>query len=131
MATVFVFSGFAVAGVATFAGADVVGAALVGYAACAASVGLVGIRRARLDDARDRGLKSFVHTVSSHVNLGRSFGEAVERVGHDVDLGPLDAGVANLALNLRFTTLSSDTDMNFQTTTLAQFVDCVETPMVG
>ncbi|ELZ91930.1 type II secretion system, transmembrane protein TadC [Haloferax mucosum ATCC BAA-1512] len=126
---VFVTPALFVAGLATLVGADAVGISLAGYVAYAAPVGLVGIRRARIDDAKDRELKDFVHAVSGHVSLGRPFAEAVENVGQDVDLGPLDGDVADLALNLRFTAPSSGTDVNLRTAALERFVERVGTPM--
>ncbi|MFC7129057.1 type II secretion system F family protein [Haloferax chudinovii] len=128
-AVAFGFPAVVCAGIAALVGADAVGVALAGYVAYAVPVGLVGVRRARLDDAKDRELKDFVHAVSGHVSLGRPFGDAVERVGRDVDLGPLDSDVADLALNLRFTAPSSGTDVNLRTAALARFVDRVGTPM--
>ncbi|AFK18323.1 hypothetical protein E6P09_06030 [Haloferax mediterranei ATCC 33500] len=128
-AVVFVAPALLVAGVAALVGADAVGVSLAGYVAYATPVGLVGVRRARIDDAKDRELKDFVHAVSGHVSLGRPFAEAVENVGQDVDLGPLDSDVADLALNLRFTAPSSGTDVNLRTAALERFVERVGTPM--
>ncbi|WP_251341436.1 type II secretion system F family protein [Haloplanus halophilus] len=106
--------------------ADVV---LLGYAAYALPVGVVGVRRARLDDAKDREIKDFVHAVSGHVNLGRPFPEAVELVARDVDFGPLDPDVADLALNLSFTSPETGLDENVRTAALDRFVDGVGTPL--
>jgi len=106
--------------------ADVV---LLGYAAYALPVGVVGVRRARLDDAKDREIKDFVHAVSGHVNLGRPFPEAVELVARDVDFGPLDPDVADLALNLGFTTPETGVDENVRTAALERFVETVGTPL--
>jgi archaellum biogenesis protein FlaJ (TadC family) len=76
-----------VAGGFALAGYDPVNVALLGYVAYALPVGVVALRRARLDDAKDREIKDFVHAVSGHVSLGRPFPEAVELVARDVDLG--------------------------------------------
>ena len=103
--------------------------ALLGYAAYALPVGLVGLRRARLDDAKDREIKDFVHAVSGHVNLGRPFPRAVELVARDVDFGPLDPDVAELALNLGFTSPETGLDENVRTAALERFVDTVGTPL--
>jgi len=103
--------------------------ALLGYAAYALPVGIVGIRRARLDDAKDREIKDFVHAVSGHVNLGRPFPEAVELVARDVNFGPLDPDVADLALNLGFTTPETGVDENVRTAALERFVETVGTPL--
>jgi len=102
---------------------------LLGYAAYALPVGVVGIRRARLDDAKDREIKDFVHAVSGHVNLGRPFPRAVELVARDVDFGPLDPDVADLALNLSFTTPETGVDENVRTAALERFVETVGTPL--
>ncbi|MFB6102189.1 MAG: type II secretion system F family protein [Haloplanus sp.] len=103
--------------------------ALLSYAAYALPVGAVGVRRARLDDAKDREIKDFVHAVSGHVNLGRPFPRAVELVARDVDFGPLDPDVADLALNLSFTTPETAVDENVRTAALERFVDAVGTPL--
>ena len=103
--------------------------ALLGYAAYALPVGVVGVRRARLDDAKDREIKDFVHAVSGHVNLGRPFPRAVELVARDVDFGPLDPDVADLALNLSFTSPETGFDENVRTAALERFVDRVGTPL--
>jgi len=102
---------------------------LLGYAAYALPVGVVGVRRARLDDAKDREIKDFVHAVSGHVNLGRPFPRAVELVARDVDFGPLDPDVADLALNLGFTSPETGIDENVRTAALERFVQTVGTPL--
>jgi Flp pilus assembly protein TadB len=103
-AVVFVAPALLVAGGLAFAGYTPVNLALLGYVAYALPVGVVALRRARIDDAKDREIKDFVHAVSGHVSLGRPFPEAVELVARDVDLGPLDDDVADLAFNLGLTT---------------------------
>ena len=90
------------------AGYHPVNVALLGYVAYALPVGVVALRRARRDDAKDREIKDFVHAVSGHVSLGRPFPEAVGLVARDVDLGPLDDDVADLAFNLGLTTGPAD-----------------------
>jgi archaellum biogenesis protein FlaJ (TadC family) len=118
------------AGVLAALGVGVTGVVLAGYAAYAIPVGVVAVRRARRDDAKDRELKDFVHAVSGHVNLGRPFSEAVELVAQDVDLGPLDEDVADLALNLRLTTRESgDETRDLRAAALDRFVDRVGTPL--
>jgi len=99
--------------------------ALLGYVAFALPVGLVALRRANLDDAKDREITDFVHTVSGHVSLGRPFSEAVERVADDVDLGALDDDVADLAFNANLTTRDGD----LQAAALSKFVSRVGTPL--
>ncbi|MFC6615099.1 type II secretion system F family protein [Halopenitus salinus] len=96
--SVLLAAGFALGGV------DPVNVALFGYLAFALPVGVVSVRRARLDDAKDREIKDFVHAVSGHVSLGRPFPEAVALVAREVDLGALNADVADLAFNLSLTT---------------------------
>jgi archaellum biogenesis protein FlaJ (TadC family) len=98
---------------------------LLGYVAFALPVGLVALRRANLDDAKDREIKDFVHAVSGHVSLGRPFSEAVERVARDVDLGALNDDVADLAFNANLTTRDGD----LQAASLSRFVDRVGTPL--
>jgi archaellum biogenesis protein FlaJ (TadC family) len=100
---------------------------LLGYVAFAVPVGLVGVRRARLDDAKDREIQDFVHAVSGHVSLGRPFGDAVERVARDVDLGPLAPDVEDLAFNLGVTTREDDV----RAAALRSFVDRVDTPLAA
>lgn len=119
--------GLAVGGALFRAGLDPVTVALGAYAAYGVPVGLVGVRRARRDDAKDRELKDFVHAVSGHVNLGRPFPEAVELVASDVDLGALNEDVADLALNLGLTTEPGEAST--RGAALERFVDRVGTPL--
>jgi archaellum biogenesis protein FlaJ (TadC family) len=107
------------------AGERAVAAVLLGYVAYAVPVGLVATRRARVDDAKDREIKDFVHAVSGHVALGRPFAEAVDLVARDVDLGPLDEDVADLAFNATLTTREGD----LRAAALQRFVDRVGTPL--
>jgi flagellar protein FlaJ len=109
------------------AGVDPVEVALGGYVAYAVPVGTVALRRARLDDAKDREIKDFVHAVSGHVSLGRPFSVAVAHVARDVDLGPLNDDVADLARNLSFTTHEGPDDT--RTAALDRFVEGVGTPL--
>jgi len=102
-------------------------ALLLGYAAYGLPVGLVALRRARLDDAKDREIRDFVHAVSGHVSLGRPFGEAVETVARDVDFGPLQPDIDDLAYRLGLTTGSRDGDTRGEA--LDRFVDRVGTPL--
>jgi archaellum biogenesis protein FlaJ (TadC family) len=105
-------------------------ALLLGYVAYAIPVGTVAVRRARLDDAKDRELKDFVHAVSGHVSLGRPFAEAIERVAAEVDLGPLDEDVAALALNISVTTRDPGQETaDVQSAALDGFVERVGTPL--
>jgi archaellum biogenesis protein FlaJ (TadC family) len=106
-----------------------VNVALLGYAAYGLPVGLVAVRRARLDDAKDREIRDFVHAVSGHVSLGRPFPKAVDRVADEVDLGPLGPDVADLAFNLSLTTGADDDDV--QAAALDRFVERVGTPLAS
>nr|WP_264475319.1 type II secretion system F family protein [Halorubellus salinus] len=106
-------------------GASALAALTVGYVAYAVPVGVVATRRARRDDAKDRELKDFVHAVSGHVSLGRPFPDAVARVADEVDLGPLDADVADLAFAAGLTS----TDGDLRTAALDRFVARVGTPL--
>jgi hypothetical protein len=111
-------------------GARPVTVVLLAYAAYAVPVGVVSVRRARRDDAKDRELKDFVHAVSGHVNLGRPFPAAVELVAREVDLGPLNEDVADLALNLNLTTRDPDGEVrDLRAAALERFVDRVGTPL--
>ncbi|MFB6092395.1 MAG: type II secretion system F family protein [Haloquadratum sp.] len=110
-------------------GVDAAVSLLVGYVGFAVPVGLVAVRRSRLDDAKDHELKDFVHAVSGHVNLGRPFSAAVEHVARDVDLGPLNPDVADLSLNLHLTTPTERAETDLRTAALDRFVDRVGTPM--
>ncbi|MFB6127883.1 MAG: type II secretion system F family protein [Halolamina sp.] len=81
-------------------GSRLADAVLAAYVVYAVPVGVAGLRRARLDGAKDRQIKDFVHAVSGHVSLGRPFPRAVSLVAEEVDLGALDADVADLAFTL-------------------------------
>ena len=101
---------------------------LLGYAAYGIPVGVVAVRRAKLDDAKDREIRDFVHAVSGHVSLGRPFPDAVKRVSREVDLGPLQSDVEALAFNLGLTT-SADETADVRASALDRFVDRVGTPL--
>jgi len=100
---------------------------LLSYVALAVPVGLVATRRARIDDAKDREIQDFVHAVSGHVSLGRPFADAVERVARDVDAGPLNPDVRDLAFNLGVTTRGEDV----RAAALDRFVERVDTQLAA
>ena len=102
-------------------------AVLLGYAAHGLPVGLVALRRARRDDAKDREIRDFVHAVSGHVSLGKPFGAAVETVAREVDFGPLQADIDDLAFSLGLTTAGGGGDTRREA--LDRFVDRVGTPL--
>ena len=102
---------------------------LAGYVAWGLPVGVVAVRRARVDDAKDREIQEFVHAVSGHVGLGRPFGEAVAVVAEDVELGPLQEDVASLAFDLSLSDGPEGTDR--RTAALSRFVDRVGTPLAA
>jgi len=120
-----------IAGLVASSGGSAVDVALAGYVSYAVPVGLVAVRRARLDDAKDREIADFVHAVSGHVTLGRPFPEAVRLVARDVDLGPLSADVADLALNLSLTSPAAGSEEPLRTAALDNFVDSVGTPLAA
>jgi len=104
--------------------------ALLGYAAYGIPVGVVAVRRARRDDAKDREIRDFVHAVSGHVSLGRPFPDAVQRVSREVNLGPLQRDVEALAFNLGLTT-GADETTDVRAAALDRFVDRVGTPLAS
>ncbi len=110
--------------------------ALLGYVTYALPVGVIAVRRARRDDRKDREIKDFVHAVAGHVNLGRPFPAAVELVANEVDLGPLNADVADLAFNVNLTTGVEPARDRFdaprtdlRSAALSRFVERVGTPL--
>lgn len=103
---------------------------LLSYAAVGIPVGLVAVRRARIDDAKDREIRDFVHAVSGHVSLGRPFPEAVRRVAREVDLGALQPDVDALAYNLGLTTAAEE-HADVRAAALDRFVDRVGTPLAS
>jgi len=103
---------------------------LLGYAGYSIPVGVVAVRRARRDDAKDREIRDFIHAVSGHVSLGRPFPEAVRRVAREVDLGALQPDVEDLAFNLGLTT-GADGDDDVRAAALDRFVGQVGTPLAS
>jgi archaellum biogenesis protein FlaJ (TadC family) len=103
-------------------------AVLLGYGLYGVGVGLVGVRRARRDDAKDRELADFVHAVAGHVSLGRPFPAAVEAVAEEVDLGPLNEHVADLAFTANLAGAPNE-GVEARAAALEQFVEGVGTPL--
>ena len=106
-----------------------VNVALLSYATVGVPVGVVTVRRARADDAKDREIQDFVHAVAGHVALGRPFPEAVRRVADDVALGALASDVQPLAFTLSLGDSPGDAAADRRAAALDQFVDRVGTPM--
>jgi len=101
---------------------------LLGYTAFGLPVGVVALRRARIDDAKDREIRDFVHAVSGHVSLGRPFADAVDAVAREVDHGALQPDVESLAFTLSLTTDAGESG-DARAAALDRFVDDVGTPM--
>ena len=102
---------------------------LLGYVAFSVPVGIVAVRRARLDDAKDREIRDFVHAIAGHVALGRPFSKAVGDVAEEVDHGALQSDVESLAFSLSLTTDAGSEDGDVRAAALEKFVDDVGTPM--
>ena len=111
-------------------GYSVANVLVLSYAAYGIPVGLVSLRRAAIDDAKDREIRDFVHAVSGHVSLGRPFPEAVRRVADEVDFGPLQSDVEDLAFNLSLTQ-GTDDSQDVNAAALDRFVDRVGTPLAS
>jgi archaellum biogenesis protein FlaJ (TadC family) len=121
--------GLCFAGVLWLLGYAPANVALLSYVAVGLPVGAVAVRRARLDDAKDREIRDFVHAVSGHVALGRPFPGAVDAVAREVDHGALQADVESLAFTLSLTTDAGTEDGDVRAAALDSFVDDVGTPM--
>ncbi|MXR50711.1 hypothetical protein GRX03_03695 [Halovenus sp. WSH3] len=120
----------AVVSVLTVLGYGIANTLLLGYVAYSIPVGVVSVRRARIDDAKDREIRDFVHAISGHVSLGRPFPDAVQRVAREVDLGPLQSDVEALAFNLSLTTGTADGD-DVRAAALDRFVARIGTPLAS
>ncbi|MFT4946860.1 MAG: archaellum biogenesis protein FlaJ (TadC family), partial [Natronomonas sp.] len=129
-AIVYLFPAAAVLATLATLGYGIANVLLLGYAAYSIPVGLVSVRRARIDDAKDREIRDFVHAISGHVSLGRPFPDAVQRVAQEIDLGPLQSDVEALAFNLSLTTGTEDGD-DVRAAALNRFVGRVGTPLAS
>ncbi|MFB6308586.1 MAG: type II secretion system F family protein [Haloarculaceae archaeon] len=126
---VFAPIGFAVAAGCWWLGYRPVNIVLLSYAGVGLPVGVVAVRRTRLDDAKDREIQDFVHAVAGHVALGRPFPDAVQRVADEVGLGALAADVDALAFTLHLGDSPDTAAADRRAAALDQFVDRVGTPM--
>jgi len=108
---------------------DPASALLIGYAAYGLPVGAVALRRARLDDAKDREIKDFVHAVAGRMSLGRPFPAAVSSVAAEVDNGALQPDVEDLAFMLSLTNGPPDGDT--RRAALERFTASVGTPLAA
>ncbi|WP_394327414.1 type II secretion system F family protein [Halobaculum gomorrense] len=117
-----VFAGLVASGV------DALNAALLGYAAYAVPVGGVALRCGRRDDAKDREISDFVHAVAGRVSLGEPLSAAVDHAACNVDLGPLNPDVADLAFALA---IGSGRDEDLRTGALERFTERVGTPLAA
>jgi len=121
--------GLALAGGLWWLGYRPVNVLLLSYVGVSLPVGLVAVRRARRDDAKDREIQDFVHAVAGHVALGRPFPEAVRRVAEEVQLGALAENVEALSFTLSLADSPSGAANDRRAAALDQFVDRVGTPM--
>ena len=102
---------------------------LMGFTAWAVPVGVVGWRRARVDDAKDARLRDFIHAVAGYIDLGVPFAPAVDRIARETDLGPLHPDVARLAVDLRLRDGHPDLQGPTQEVALRRFSGRVGTPL--
>ncbi len=100
---------------------------LLTYAAYGLPVGTVAVNRSRIDDAKDREIRDFVHAVAGHLSLGQPFESAVESVADDIEFGALQRDVDDLAFRLGLTTGSAGIDTRHEA--LSRFVARVGTPL--
>ena len=119
----------AVGGALFAVGMDPANTFLLAYAAYGLPVGLVSLRRARIDDAKDREMKDFVHAVAGRMSLGRPFPSAVATVAREVDNGALQSDVEDLAFTLSLTTGAGEGDT--RGAALERFTAAVGTPLAA
>jgi len=126
-AFVFAFPAVVVGWLLWALGESMANVALLGYAAYGLPVGFVALKRARIDDAKDREIRDFIHAVSGHVSLGKPFGAAVETVAKEVDFGALQDDIDDLAFRIGLTT--GNADMDTRKEALDRFVMRIGTPL--
>lgn len=126
-AFVFAFPAVAVAWLLWTAGEPTANVLLLSYAAYGFPVGAVAVKRERLDDAKDRALREFVHAVAGRVSLGTPFATAVATVSEEVEFGVLADDVDDLAFRLGLTIPPTEADARREA--LGRFVDRVGTPL--
>lgn len=102
---------------------------LLAYTAYGLPVGAVSLRRAHIDDAKDREMKDFVHAVAGRMSLGRPFPSAVETVAREVDSGALQSDIEDLAFTLSLTTSAGEGDT--RGAALQRFTAAVGTPLAA
>ncbi len=93
-------------------------------------IGVISIRRRRLDTAKDRTLGAFIHAVAGHVRLGTPLSVAVSRVGTDLDHGPLQEDIDRLSMRLQFITPPANA-VGVRTAALNRFVADVGTALAA
>ena len=128
-AFVFAFPAVIVAWVLWLSGEPTTNAVLLGYSAYGFPVGAVAVKRERLDDAKDREIREFVHAVAGHVGLGTPFGAAVRRAAEEVNFRVLRSEVDDLAFRLSLTAAPGAGDA--RRAALSRFVNRVGTPLAG
>ena len=126
-AFVFAFPAAVVAWLLWLSGEPTTNAVLLGYSAYGFPVGAVAVKRERLDDAKDREIREFVHAVAGHVGLGSPFGTAVRRAADEVDFRVLRSEVDDLAFRLSLTAAPDAGDA--RRAALDRFLDRVGTPL--
>ncbi|CCQ35566.1 type IV pilus biogenesis complex membrane subunit [Natronomonas moolapensis 8.8.11] len=126
-AFVFAFPAAVVAWLLWLSGEPTTDAVLLGYSAYGFPVGAVAVKRERLDDAKDREIREFVHAVAGHVGLGNPLGTAVRRAADGVDVRVLRADIDDLVFRLSLTAAPDAGDA--RRAALDRFLDRVGTPL--
>ncbi len=118
-------AGVIVAGVITILGQNMQTAGVVGYAVWGIPVGGIAMRRARIDAAKDRELRDFVHALAGHITLGRPLQQAIGTVREELTLQTIDTELRALETRMQMTTGPG----SVRTTALEQFADEIRTPL--